>query len=134
VQDEGIINGTKILRIGGDHMQVPVPRAERDRDIDHIGVARPAAQQADSAGDRVVQGNNLGALVAEQRGDPRLPRSATPRLRNGTRGHRDLPVTPVNLLQQGLHPPAATFNCDESASVEGDRASHSTPSARRAHA
>ena len=43
-------------------MQVPLPRAEGNRDIDHIRVARPAAQQADSAGDRVVQGDDLGAL------------------------------------------------------------------------
>lgn len=125
---------TQILWIGGDDMQVPLPRAEGNRDIDHIGVARPAAQQADSAGDRVVQGDDLRALVAEQRGDPRLPRSAAPRLTNGTRGHRDLPVAPVDLLQQSLHPAAATLDRDESAGIEGDRAGHSTPSARRAHA
>jgi len=35
-------------------MQVPLPCAEGNRHIDHIGMARPAAQQADSAGDRVV--------------------------------------------------------------------------------
>ena len=71
-------------------MQVPLPRAKGNRDIDDICVARPAAQQADSAGDRVVQGDDHRALVAEQRGDPRLWRSAAPRLSNGTRGHRDL--------------------------------------------
>jgi hypothetical protein len=65
VQDEGVIDCTQIPWIGGDDMQVPLPRAEGNRDIDHIRVARPAAQQADSAGDRVVQGDDLGALVAE---------------------------------------------------------------------
>ena len=134
VQDEGIIDCMQILWIGGDDMQVPLPRAEGNRDIDYIGVARPAAQQADSAGDRVVQGDDLRTLVAEQHGDPRLSRSAAPRLGNGTRGYRDLPVTPVDLLQQSLHPPAATLDRDESAGIEGDRACHSTPSARRAHA
>ena len=98
VQNEGVIDCTKIVRIGGDDVQVPLPRAEGNRDIDHIGVARPATQEADRAGDRVVQGDDLRALVAEQRGDPRLSRSAAPRLSNGTRGHRDLPVTPVDLL------------------------------------
>src|SRR5712691_2586824 len=42
VQDEGVIDCMQILRIGGDDMQVPLPRAEGNRDIDHIGVARPA--------------------------------------------------------------------------------------------
>jgi hypothetical protein len=134
VQYEGIINCTKILRIGGDDMQVPLPRAEGNRHIDHIGVARPAAQQAHSPGDGIVQGNNLGALVAEQRGDPRLPRSGAPHLSHDACGHRDLPVTPVDLLQQSLHPPAATLDRDESSGIESDGAAHSTPSARRAHA
>lgn len=39
MQDQGVIDCTQILWIGGDDMQVPLPRAERDRDIDHIGVA-----------------------------------------------------------------------------------------------
>ncbi len=59
---------------------------------------------------------------------------AAPRLSNGTRGHCDLPVMPVDLLQQSLHPLAATLDREESAGVEGDRAGHWTPSARRAHA
>jgi hypothetical protein len=65
VQDEGVIDCTQIPWIGGDDVQVPLSRAESNRDIDHIGMARPAAQQADSAGDRVVQGDHLRALVAE---------------------------------------------------------------------
>ena len=65
MQDEGVINGTQILWISGDDMQVPLPRTEGNRDIDHVGMARPAAQQADSAGDRVVQGDDLRALVTE---------------------------------------------------------------------
>lgn len=65
VQDEGVIDGTQIIWIGGDDMQVPLPRTQSNRDIDHIGVTRPAAQQADSAGDRVVQGDDPRALVAE---------------------------------------------------------------------
>ena len=134
MQDEGVIDCSQILWIGGNDMQVPLPRAEDNRDIDHIGVTGPAAQQADSAGGRVVQGDDLRALVAEQRGDPCLPGSAAPRLRKGTCRHRDLPVTPVDLLQQSLHPPAAALDRDESAGIEGDRAGHSTPSARRAHA
>jgi len=44
-------------------MQVPLPRAEGNRDIDHIGVARPATQEADRAGDRVVQGDDARVLV-----------------------------------------------------------------------
>jgi len=134
MQDEGIIDCPQIVWIGGDDMQVALLRAEGNRDIDHIGVTGSAAQQADGAGDRVFQGDDLRALVAEQRGNPRLPRSAAPRLSNGTRRHRDLPVAPVDLLQQSLHPPTAALDRDESAGIEGDRASHSTPSARRAHA
>ena len=115
-------------------MQVPLPRAEGNRDIDHIGLARPAAQQANSARDRVIQGDDLRALVAEQRGDPRLSRSAAPRLSNDTSGHRYLPVTPVDLFQQSLHPFAAVLDRDEGTGIKGDRAGHLTPSARRAHA
>jgi hypothetical protein len=65
LQDEGVIDCTQILWIGGDDTQVPLPRAEGNRDIDHISVARPAAQQANSAGDRIVQGDDLRALVAQ---------------------------------------------------------------------
>jgi hypothetical protein len=97
-------------------------------------VARPAAQQAGSAGDRVIQGHDLRPLIGEQRGDPRLPRPAPPRLRNGTGRYRDLPVPPVDLLPQSLHPPTAALDRDQRASIEGERAAHSTPSARRAHA
>jgi hypothetical protein len=134
VQYECAINRTEISWIGGDNAQVPLPRAQGNRDIDHIGVARPAAEQADSAGDRVVQGDDLGALVPEQDGDTRLPRSATPRLGDGTSRHRNVPVTPVDLFQQRLHPPAATLDRDKRACVEGDRTCHSTPSTCRAHA
>ena len=48
VQYEGGINRPQIVWIGGDDMQVPLPRAERNRDIDHIGMARLAEEQADS--------------------------------------------------------------------------------------
>ncbi len=65
VQDEGVIDCPQIVWIGGDDMQVPLPRAEGNRHIDDIGVARPAAQQADSPGGRVVQGDDLCALIAE---------------------------------------------------------------------
>jgi hypothetical protein len=65
VQDEGVIDCPQIVWIGGDDMQVPLPRAEGNRHIDDIGVARPAAQQADSPGGRVVQVDDLCALIAE---------------------------------------------------------------------
>jgi hypothetical protein len=107
VENEGVVDSPQILRVGSNDMQIPLPRAQGNRHIHHIGVARPAAQQADSASDWVVQGDDLRALIAKQNCDPRLPRSAAPCLRNGTRGHRDLPVSPVDLLQQGLHPPVA---------------------------
>src|ERR1017187_8319466 len=81
VQDKSVIDRTEIVRIGGDDMQVPLPRAEGNRYIDHIGVTRPAAHQADGTGDRVIQGDDLRALVAEQHSDPSLSRSAAPRLR-----------------------------------------------------
>lgn len=134
MQDEGVIDCPQIVWIGGDDMQVALPRAEGNRDIDDIGVTGSAAQQADGTGGRVVQGDDLRALVAEHRSDPRLPRSAAPRLSNGTCRHRDLPVAPIDLLKQSLHPPAAALDRKESAGIEGDRAGHSTPSARRAHA
>ena len=134
MQDEGAIDCPQIVWIGGNDMQVPLPRAEGNRDIDDISVTGSAAQQADGASGRVIQRDDLRALVAEQRGNPRLPRSAAPRLSNGTCRHRDLPVAPVDLLQQSLHPPAAALDRDESAGIEGDSAGHSTPSARRAHA
>lgn len=122
MQDEGPIDGPQILWVRGDNVQVPLPGAERDRHIDDIGVTRPTAQQADCTGDRVVQGDDFGALVAKQGGDPCLSRSAAPRLREGTRGHRDVPVTPVDLLEQSLHTSAATLDRDQGAGVEGDRA------------
>jgi hypothetical protein len=134
VQDQSVVDCMQVLRIGGDDMQVPLPCAQGNRYIYDISVTRPTAQQADSAGERVVQGDDLRSLVAEERGDPRLSWAAAPCLSNGTRGHRDLPVTPVDLLQQSLHPPTPTLDRDKRAGVEGDRASHSTPSARRAHA
>jgi acetoin utilization deacetylase AcuC-like enzyme len=56
VQDEGVIDCPQIVWIGGDDMQVVLPRAEGNRDIDDIGVTGSAAQQADGAGGRVVQG------------------------------------------------------------------------------
>jgi hypothetical protein len=84
-----------MVRASGDAMQVPLPRAKGNRDINHIGMARPAAQHAGSSSDRVVQVGYLRARVAEQHGYPRLTRSAAPRLRNGTCGCRlDFAVQP----------------------------------------
>ena len=134
MEDERVVDSPQILRVGGNDMQIPLPRAEGNRHIDHIGVAQPAAQQADSASDWIVQGDDFRALIAKQRRDPRLPRSAAPGLRNGTCGYRDLPFSPVDLLQQGLHSRAAALDRDQGTSIEGDRVGHSTPSARRAHA
>jgi hypothetical protein len=112
VEDEGIVDGSQILRVGGNDMQIPLACADGNRRVDHVGMARPAAQQADSASDRVVEGDDLRALVAEQRGNPRLPRSSAPRLRNRARRHRDLPIPPVDLLKQGLHSPASPLDRD----------------------
>ena len=77
--------------------------------------------------------SQTAATVRESQGIARGGHAA-PRLSNGSRGRRDLPVAPVDLLKQSLHPPAAALDRDESAGIEGDRAGHSTPSARRAHA
>ena len=82
-------------------MQVALPCAEGNRDSDDIGVTGSTAQQADGACGGVVQGDDLRALVAEQRSDPRLPRGAAPRLSNGTCRHRELPDAPVDLLRLG---------------------------------
>jgi len=43
VQDQGVIDCTQILWVRSYDMPVPLPRAEGNRDIDDIGVARPAA-------------------------------------------------------------------------------------------
>src|SRR5258707_14804951 len=59
VQDESVIDSPQIVWIGGDHMQVALPRADRNRDIDDIGVARPAPPPADTPGGGVVQGYDL---------------------------------------------------------------------------
>lgn len=39
MQDEGVIDCPQILWIGGDDMETALPCADRNRDIDHIGVA-----------------------------------------------------------------------------------------------
>ncbi len=134
MQDEGVIDCPQILWIGRDDMQIALPCADRNRDIDDIGMARPAAQQANRAGCRVVQGDNLRALVAKQRGDARLPRSAPPRLSHYSGRNGNFPSAPVDLIQQSLHAPATALDRDEGAGIEGDGVGHSTPSARRAHA
>jgi hypothetical protein len=69
VEDERVIDGTQLLRIEGNDVQLPLPREQRNRDIDRVGVIRPAAQQADSAGDRVIDGDDLRALIDEQGGE-----------------------------------------------------------------
>lgn len=134
MQDEGVIDCTQILWIGRDDVPIALPCADRNRDIDDIDMARPAAQQANRAGCQIIQGDNLRTLVAKQHRDARLPRSAPPRLRNHSRGNGNFPFAPVDLVQQSLHAPAPALDRDEGAGVEGNGVRHSAPSARRAHA
>jgi hypothetical protein len=98
MKDEGFIDDPQILRIGRDDVPVALPCTDRNRDIDDIGVARPATEQTDGAGYRVVQREDLSTLVAEQRGNARLPRPAAPRLSNYSCGDGDLPAAPVDLV------------------------------------
>ena len=79
-------------------MQIALPCADRHRDVDDIGMAGSAAEQTDSSGCRVIQGDDLGALVAEQGRDARLPRATAPRLSNYSGRHGNSPLPPVNLI------------------------------------
>jgi hypothetical protein len=69
MQDKGLIDCTQICWVRGDDMAVPLPGTKGNRDVDNVGMARPAAQQADSAGDRVIDGDDLRALIDEQGGE-----------------------------------------------------------------
>jgi hypothetical protein len=46
MQDEGAVNSPQILWIRRDDMQIAFSCADSNRDIDNIGVARPAAEEA----------------------------------------------------------------------------------------
>src|SRR5260370_7765078 len=78
VQNESVIDSPQIVWIGGDHMQVALPRADRNRDIDDIGVARPPAQQADSPGHRVLHAAHPGTPLPPHPPDPPPPPSPPP--------------------------------------------------------
>ena len=99
VQDEGVIDRPQIPRVRGDDVQVPLSRAEGNRDIDHIGVAdlphsRPTARATGSSrGTTSVRSSLSSAAIRACR-----VRRATPELLH--------PRAPRRASHAGRSPPA----------------------------
>ncbi|MGH7746667.1 MAG: hypothetical protein ACREQ5_18215 [Candidatus Dormibacteria bacterium] len=110
---------------GEDH--VVVMGEERDVGVDDIVRACFSTQPTDLPGDLAVQ--SLLPDPAQQAGNQRLGRTASPDLRNAAGGGNDGLAPPPGRFDQRCHLPIAALEPDQGTRVENETHSGDTPAA-----
>lgn len=104
--------------IRGHDGGVPLARDKRDVNVHDVGVTGAPTEQAHRAGGQIVERDYGHRGIAEKACHPRLPRTAKPGLRNGTRRDADGDLVFDGPLEQSANSPLAALQCQQPSGIK----------------
>lgn len=113
-----MIEAPEVLRIGGDHWQLPSPSATHHGGIDHVRGTSHPQELAGLPGTTVVKRHNLAAVAREQPCQSGLESTVSPDLGQHADGNGQQPTVVDDALDQGDRLPLVSLIGDQSSGVQ----------------